>query len=230
MILLMRPRMLVVLFAAGILAACAERTPTRAPTEPGTPTRAQAPAAGAKAVFAAGCFWCVEEAFEAVEGVREVRSGYTGGNVPNPSYREVTTGRTGHYEAVEVTYDPNVVDYATLLSVFWRNVDPTDDGGQFCDRGSSYLGAIFPVDDAQRALAEASRAALVDDPEAPKPIVTPILDGAPFYLAEDYHQDYYRKNPIRYRYYKGACGRSDRLEAVWGDYRPGSVLADGASG
>ena len=223
------PRALAALAAAGLLAACAESAPTRTTSEAPAPAAAEAEMEGAKAVFAAGCFWCVEEAFEAVDGVRAVVSGYTGGDVPNPSYREVTTGRTGHYEAVEVTYDPNVVDYATLLSVFWRNVDPTDDGGQFCDRGSSYRGAVFPLDDAQRALAEASRAALLNDPDAPKPIVTPILDGAPFYLAEDYHQGYYEKNPIRYRYYKGACGRVERLETVWGDYRPGRVLVDGAS-
>jgi len=223
------PRALAALAAAGLLAACAESAPTRTTDEAPAPAAAEAEMEGAKAVFAAGCFWCVEEAFEAVDGVRAVVSGYTGGDVPNPSYREVTTGRTGHYEAVEVTYDPSVVDYATLLSVFWRNVDPTDDGGQFCDRGSSYRGAVFPLDDAQRALAEASRAALVNDPDAPKPIVTPILDGAPFYLAGDYPRGYSGKNPIRYRYDKGACGRVERLETVWGNYRPGRVLVDGAS-
>ena len=180
------------------------------------------------AIFAGGCFWCVESDFDKVDGVVETISGYTGGTSLDPTYRNHTAG--GHREAVKITFDPDVVSYEELVEYYFHHIDPIDMGGQFCDRGSSYLGAIFPVDDAQRALAEASRAALVDDPEAPKPIVTPILDGAPFYLAEHFHQDYYRKNPIRYRYYKGACGRSDRLEAVWGDYLPGSVLADGASG
>ena len=128
----------------------------------------------------------------------------------------MSSGRTGHYEAVAVHYDPAVVSYEALLEVFWRNVDPTDDGGQFCDRGSSYLGAIFVDGAAQRTAAEASLQALLEDPDAPRPIVTPVLDAAPFYAAEDYHQDYYLKNPLRYRYYKSACGRAARLEEVWG--------------
>lgn len=213
-----RPLSLLLLVALAALTGCegargqpeAEAAAAEAPVE----------AAGARAVFAAGCFWCVEEAFEKVAGVAEVRSGYTGGTVANPGYRQVTAGGTGHYEAVEVQFDPAVVSYAELLAVYWRNVDPTDDGGQFCDRGPSYRGAIFPLDAAQRRAAEASKAALQADAAAPSPIVTPIVDATAFYLAEDYHQDYYTKNPLRYGYYKAACGRVDRLDAVWGEYQP----------
>jgi peptide-methionine (S)-S-oxide reductase len=199
------------------LAACGDARGDAASASAAEPAEVRAEG---RALFAAGCFWCVEEAFEKVAGVAEVISGYTGGDVENPSYRQVTTGRTGHYEAVEVRFDPAEVSYAELLAVYWRNVDPTDDGGQFCDRGSSYRGAIFPVDAAQRRAAEASKAALEADAAAPSPIVTPIIDPSPFYAAEDYHQDYYRKNPLRYGYYKAACGRERRLDEVWGNYRP----------
>jgi len=169
-----------------------------------------------RAIFAAGCFWCVEQAFDGVDGVVSTVSGYTGGSVPAPSYRQVTAGNTGHYEALEVRFDPARVSYEDLLAVFWRNVDPTDEDGQFCDRGSSYRGAIFALDDAQRRAAQASKEALMADPDAPGPIVTPVVDAAPFYDAEDYHQDYYLKNPLRYRYYKTSCGRAARLEELWG--------------
>lgn len=173
-------------------------------------------AAESRAIFAAGCFWCVEEAFDAVEGVTATRSGYVGGHVADPSYEQVTAGGTGHAEAVEVRFDPGQVDYRTLLEVFWRNVDPTDPGGQFCDRGDSYRSGIFPVDDSQERLARASRQALEDDPEAPSPIVTEITRAERFWPAEDYHQNYHRKNPLRYRFYKASCGRTDRLEQLWG--------------
>jgi peptide-methionine (S)-S-oxide reductase len=169
------------------------------------------------AIFAAGCFWCVEEAFDGVPGVLETTSGYTGGTVVNPTYRQVTRGNTGHLEALKVRFDPAEVSYAELLEVFWRNVDPFDDGGQFCDRGSSYLSAIFVKDEAQRAAAEASRARLASDPRAPGTLVTPIREAAPFYAAEDYHQDYHRKNPWRYKYYKNGCGRPARLRELWGE-------------
>lgn len=169
------------------------------------------------AIFAAGCFWCVEEAFDGVPGVLETTSGYTGGTVVNPTYRQVTRGNTGHVEALEVRFDPAEVSYAELLEVFWRNVDPFDDGGQFCDRGSSYLSAIFVKDEAQRTAAEASRARLASDPRAPGTLVTPIREAAPFYAAEDYHQDYHRKNPWRYKYYKNGCGRPARLRQLWGE-------------
>lgn len=212
-------RVLFCLGAAFLLAACGD---AQGRADSSASPMADAPDAGGVAIFAAGCFWCVEEAFEKVTGVEEVISGYTGGQVENPSYRQVTTGRTGHYEAVEVRFDPEVVSYEALLAVYWRNVDPTDDGGQFCDRGPSYRGAIFPLDAAQRRAAEASKAALEADASAPSPIVTPVIDASPFYPAEDYHQGYYEKNPLRYGYYKAACGRVKRLDEVWGDYVPGA--------
>ena len=167
------------------------------------------------ATFAGGCFWCVEQAFDEVEGVVRTTSGFTGGHVKDPGYRQVTAGGTGHYEAVEVAYDPRRVDYAALLDVFWRNIDPTDAGGQFCDRGDSYRTAVFVHGPDQRAAAEAAKRALEarrDDLE----IVTPILDAGPFYPAEDGHQDYHEKNPVRYKYYKWNCGRQQRLDALWG--------------
>jgi peptide-methionine (S)-S-oxide reductase len=169
------------------------------------------------AVFAGGCFWCVEEAFDEVEGVLATTSGYTGGDVENPSYEQVSAGGTGHYEAVRVRYDPERVSYDTLLEAFWHNIDPTDPDGQFCDQGSSYRSAIFWRTPAQREQAEASKAALEQDPEAPSPVATEILRAGAFYEAEGYHQDYYRKNPLRYRFYKTACGRKSRLEELWGE-------------
>ena len=214
---LILPRALLALLFALAVAACGPANPSRTEAPALAPLAGgQGEAAAARAVFAAGCFWCVEQAFDGVEGVLATVSGYTGGHVPDPGYRAVTSGRTGHFEALEVSYDPQVVSYETLLATFWRNVDPTDDGGQFCDRGSSYRGAIFALDEDQRRSAEASRQALIDDPDAPAPIVTPVLPGAPFYAAEDYHQNYYQKNPLRYGYYKNACGRVARLAEVWG--------------
>jgi len=173
-------------------------------------------AAESRAIFAAGCFWCVEEAFDAVEGVTATTSGYVGGHVANPSYEEVTAGGTGHTEAVDVRFDPQRVDYRALLDVFWHNVDPTDPGGQFCDRGDSYRSGIFPLDAEQERLAQASRQELKDDPQAPSPIVTEITRADRFWPAESHHQDYYQKNPLRYRFYKYRCGRTDRLEELWG--------------
>lgn len=169
------------------------------------------------AVFAGGCFWCVEEAFDEVEGVLATTSGYTGGDVENPSYEQVSAGGTGHYEAVRVRYDPEQVSYDTLLEAFWHNIDPTDPDGQFCDQGSSYRSAVFWRTPAQREQAEASKAALAQDPDAPSPVTTAILRAGAFYEAEAYHQDYYRKNPLRYRFYKTACGRLGRLEELWGE-------------
>ena len=169
-----------------------------------------------KAVFAGGCFWCVESDFDKVPGVVSTVSGYTGGKTKDPTYRQVTAGGTGHYEAVEITYDPAKVSYEMLLAAFWRSVDPTDDGGQFCDRGQSYATAVFVADDKERALAAASKKAaqkLLD-----KPIVTPILAAAPFYEAEGYHQDYYKNNPFRYRYYRFSCGRDRTVKELWGEH------------
>ncbi len=169
------------------------------------------------AIFAAGCFWCVEQAFDEVPGVLVTTSGYIGGSVADPTYRQVSAGRTGHTEALEVRFDPAQVSYQRLLEVYWHNVDPTDAGGQFCDRGSQYRSGIFYVDEEQRGLAEASKQALQADPDAPKPIVSEITQASTFYPAEDYHQDYHQKNPLRYSYYKNACGRADRLAELWGE-------------
>ncbi len=166
------------------------------------------------AVFAGGCFWCVEADYDKVPGVLDTVSGYTGGTVENPSYKQVTYGDTGHYEAVEVTYDPDRVSYEQLVDIFWRTVDPTDAGGQFCDRGDSYRTAVF-VDEGQRQAAEASKA----EAEAAlgQEIVTPLLEAGTFWPAEDYHQNYYEKNPLQYKYYRWRCGRDARVEELWGD-------------
>jgi peptide-methionine (S)-S-oxide reductase len=170
----------------------------------------------AKATFAGGCFWCVEEAFENVPGVSSVTSGYTGGQVPNPSYEQVSAGKTGHTEAVEVLYDPDKVSYSQLLEVFWRNVDPITPNAQFCDRGAQYRAGIFYHSEEQKNLAEASKQVLVNSQRFNKPIVTEITMASTFYPAEEYHQDYYKKNPLRYKFYKHNCGRAQRLEELWG--------------
>jgi len=170
----------------------------------------------ATAVFAGGCFWCMEPPFEALAGVLSVTSGYTGGHVANPSYEQVSEGGTGHRESVRVEYDPARVSYSQLLDVFWHNVDPLDGGGQFCDRGSQYQSVIFVADAEQRRLTEASKRTLEESKRFSQPIATQILAASAFYPAEEYHQDYSRKNPLRYRYYRYGCGRDARLEAVWG--------------
>lgn len=171
----------------------------------------------AAATFAGGCFWCVEADFDKVPGVVRTVSGYTGGHLKDPTYRQVSAGGTGHREAVRILYDPEKVSYEELLGVFWRNVDPTDDGGQFCDRGPSYETAIFANSPEQRRLAEASKRKLEDSGALDKPVVTPIETAGEFYPAEEYHQDYYKKNPIRYKFYRYSCGRDARLEELWGD-------------
>lgn len=178
---------------------------------------APALAATEKATFAGGCFWCMEPPFDDLDGVIATVSGYMGGSVPNPTYEQVSRGGTGHAEVLQVTYDPARLTYQQLLDVYWRNVDPHDGGGQFCDRGSQYRSAIFVHSAEQRRLAEASRARLAG--QLDRPVVTTIDDATVFYRAEDYHQDYYRKNPLRYRYYKWSCGRENRLDAVWGNLR-----------
>lgn len=170
----------------------------------------------AKATFAGGCFWCVEEAFEKVSGVISATSGYTGGNADNPTYKQVTSGQTGHTEAVEVIYDPAQITYEQLLDVFWRNIDPTVVDRQFCDFGNQYRTAIFVHDDEQMRLAETSKRALQESKPFADPIVTPIVAASTFYPAEDYHQDYYKRNPVRYKFYKWNCGRAQRLEELWG--------------
>ena len=167
------------------------------------------------AVFAGGCFWCTESDFEKVPGVLEVISGYTGGQVANPTYEQVSAGKTGHVEAVKVVYDEEKVSYAQLLDVFWRHVDPTDPGGQFVDRGRQYLSAIFYADDRQRQMAEASKQRLIASGQFERPIATEILPLGEFYEAEPYHQDYYKKNPIRYKWYRSGSGRDQFLENAW---------------
>lgn len=169
----------------------------------------------ATAIFAGGCFWCMEPPYDKLAGVLSTTSGYTGGPEPNPSYEQVSSGRTGHAEAMKVVYDPSRVTYEELLRTFWRNVNPLDAGGQFCDRGSQYRSAIFPQTPAQRDAAERSLAMVQKALDAD--VKTRIEDAAPFYAAEDYHQDYYEKNPLRYKFYRWNCGRDDRLEDVWGD-------------
>jgi peptide-methionine (S)-S-oxide reductase len=169
----------------------------------------------AQATFAGGCFWCMEKPFDGLPGVVSTTAGYTGGTLANPSYRQVSSGITGHAESVRVEYDPQQVSYETLLDVFWHNVDPLDAGGQFCDRGSQYRSSIFFHDEQQRQLAEQSKQAL--EKSGLQPITTQIVAAGPFYPAEDYHQNYYQTHTARYRFYRFACGRDQRLSAVWGD-------------
>ncbi|HUQ73443.1 MAG TPA: peptide-methionine (S)-S-oxide reductase MsrA [Burkholderiales bacterium] len=172
-----------------------------------------------KATFAAGCFWCSEEAFEHVPGVVEAVSGYTGGKVKNPSYEQVSSGRTGHTEAVLVTFDPAKVSYEKLLEVFWLNHDPTVKDRQFCDSGSQYRPEIFYHSPEQKRLAEASKAKWEKDKPFRQPILTPITQATDFYPAEDYHQDYYKKNALQYKFYVTGCGRYARLDTLWGELR-----------
>lgn len=174
------------------------------------------PASAARAVLAGGCFWCMESDFEKLEGVTDVVSGFTGGSHPDPTY---TGAHDGHYEAVEITYDPEIIDFQGILDHFWVNHDPFDDGGQFCDRGHEYLAAIFVANDEERALAEKSKravAAMFPD----LTVVTPILDQSTFFPIkgkESYHQDFYKKSPVRYNYYRWGCGRDRHLKSIWGD-------------
>jgi peptide-methionine (S)-S-oxide reductase len=169
-----------------------------------------------RAIFAGGCFWCVESDFDKVEGVVSTTSGYTGGTVAHPSYSQVSEQRTGHAEAVEVVFDPARISYEKLVEHFWRTIDPTTRNAQFCDHGTPYRTAIFAVDERQLRIAQASRDALAKSKPFKEPIVTEVLRAGPFYPAEDYHQDYYRKNPLRYQYYRAACGRDARLKQLWG--------------
>ena len=175
-----------------------------------------APKGEATATFAGGCFWCVESDFDTVPGVLRTISGYTGGTLIDPTYKQVTAGGTGHLEAVRIFFDPKKVSYGTLLEIFWRSVDPTDDGGQFCDRGESYETAIFANSADQKRLAEASKQKLQASGVLKRPIVTPIETAGPFYPAEDYHQDFYKKSSLRYRIYRYGCGRDARVRKLWG--------------
>ena len=188
-------------FAAAVLAASPQ------PVPPGQ----------AVAIFAGGCFWCMEPPFDKLPGVTATISGYTGGRTANPTYEQVSSGSTGHAEAVQVIYDPKKVSYEKLLEVFWVNIDPTVKDRQFCDGGNQYRTGIFYSSDAQRKAAEASKAAIEKSKPFKEPIVTPIEMAGAFYPAEDYHQDYYMKNPVRYKFYRNGCGRDARLSQLWGD-------------
>ena len=167
------------------------------------------------AVFAGGCFWCMEPPFDELSGVLSTVSGYAGGHVSNPTYEQVTAGGTGHREAIQIVYDTTRIGYDELLEVFWRNVDPLDDGGQFCDRGFSYTTAIFVRDDGKAEKAEVSKDRIQE--RFDRPVVTPVVRDFEFYPAEDYHQNYYQEHSIRYKFYRWSCGRDDRLEELWGE-------------
>ena len=199
---------LLALLFAGLGTAAIAQAPARAVTPVAAPT--------AVATFAGGCFWCVEADFDKVPGVLSTTSGYTGGAVANPSYEQVSAKATGHAEVVRIVFDPAQVSYDTLLGKFWRSIDPTTKDRQFCDAGSPYRTAIYTHDAAQAAAAKASLAALEKSKPFKEPIVTTIEPAGAFYPAEDYHQDYYRKNPVRYAYYRASCGRDLRLQQLWG--------------
>lgn len=168
------------------------------------------------AIFAGGCFWCMEHPFDEIAGVISVTAGYTGGTKANPTYEEVSSGTTGHAESVQVVYDPAKVSYQKLVDVFWRNIDPLTANAQFCDHGTQYRSAIFYLDDEQKRIAEASKEALAKSGRFDKPIVTQIVAASTFWPAEDYHQHYYKTNPVRYKFYRYNCGRDQRLEQLWG--------------
>lgn len=170
-------------------------------------------APSAEAIFAGGCFWCMEPPFDKTSGVLSTTSGYTGGKKSNPTYQDVSAGKSGHIEALKVVYDPSKVSYSQLLKIFWKNIDPVDGGGQFCDRGPQYQSAIFYLNEEQRKEAASSKAEVEKKITSVK---TELLAAQVFYPAEDYHQDYYQKNPLRYKYYRFSCGRDKRLEKVWG--------------
>ncbi len=205
------------------IGACAQGAPSAPPAKPvpaakAVPVGRSSPApALEKATFAGGCFWCLETAFEGLPGVTTVISGYTDGPKQNPTYEQVSSGGTGHAESVQIMYDPRKVTYAALLDLFWRNIDPTQSNGQFCDIGTQYRSGIYYHDATQKRLAEASKRALETTPQRfKKPIVTGIVAATRFWPAEDYHQDYYRKDPERYESYRAGCGRDRRLTELWG--------------
>jgi peptide-methionine (S)-S-oxide reductase len=207
-------RTLLLFLAAAMLTGFALTGHTQAP-KPAVAQAASNPAY-AKATFAGGCFWCMEPPYDKLAGVISTTSGYTGGQKPNPTYEEVSSGRTGHTEAVQVVYDPKKVSYEKLLDVFWHNIDPTVKDQQFCDIGSQYRSGIFYHDDEQKRLAEASKAALDKSKPFKALIVTEITRVGEFYPAEEYHQDFYLKNPVRYKFYRNGCGRDARLQQLWG--------------
>jgi peptide-methionine (S)-S-oxide reductase len=211
-------RCLLAALVLAVLTACSPQKPALpVASAPVAPQAVVATGPTAKAVFAGGCFWCVESDFDKVPGVLSTTSGYTGGKTENPSYQEVSSHTTGHAEAVEIVFDTSRVSYETLVEHFWRTIDPTTKDRQFCDVGSPYRTAIFAQDDAQMQIAKASRAALEKSKPFDAPIVTEVVKADTFYPAEEYHQDYYIKNPVRYSYYRNGCGRDARLKQLWGD-------------
>jgi peptide-methionine (S)-S-oxide reductase len=206
---MMRPEVLLGLIAWGLFTVA----PVANPRAGGGQT---SDARYEKATFAGGCFWCMEGPFDELPGVISTVSGYTGGRTKNPTYEQVTTGGTGHAEAVEVVFDPSKITYARLLDVFWKNIDPITPNRQFCDVGTQYRSAIYYHNEEQKRLAESSKKALESSGRFRQPIVTEIEAASAFYRAEEYHQDYYKKNPIRFKFYKYQCGRDKRLEELWG--------------
>jgi len=207
-------RLLTLLWIAILVLAAPGLSAAQAQPKPG------AKAASAKATFAGGCFWRMEEAFDKVPGVLSTLSGYMGGQVKNPTYEQVSTAQTGHAEVVQVEFDPAKTSYEKLVEIFWRNIDPTQRDAQFCDHGPQYRSGIFYHDEEQKRIAEASRAALRKNKPFRGEIVTEVTKAPEFYPAEGYHQDYYLKNPVRYKFYKTGCGREARLQQLWG--KPGS--------
>jgi peptide-methionine (S)-S-oxide reductase len=201
-----------ILVLGGLLAAC-EPTAAQAPQPQASAQAVENPGV---AIFAGGCFWCTEADFDKVPGVLETTSGYIGGHVDNPTYEQVSAGNSGHIEAVRVRFDPSKTSYAQLLEAFWPTIDPITANAQFCDRGPQYRSAIFFGNAEEQQLAEASKVALEKSARLPAPVVTEILATSTFYPAEDYHQDYYQRNPLRYTYYRNGCGRDQRLEQLWG--------------
>jgi methionine-S-sulfoxide reductase len=203
--------LLCLLIAVGLLAAMEKKTETAG----------RAAVTTERAIFAGGCFWCMEHPFEKLPGVLSVTSGYTAGSKENPTYRQVSAGGTGHTEAVEIVFDPARISYRQLLEVFWMQIDPTDAGGQFVDRGSQYRSGIYFLDAKQQHLAEESKQQLAASGRFTAPLVTEIVPAGIFYPAEDYHQDYYKKNPVRYKYYRYGSGRDRYLDKIWGEDREG---------
>jgi len=204
------------LLAAVVTAGIALDKLASADATPDSITTLEKPVTIKTALFAGGCFWCIESDFEKLDGVVSVESGYTGGEALTADYKTVTYSETGHFEAVEVSYDPTKVSYSELLEYFWRHIDPTDPTGQFCDKGSSYRSGIFYGNSEEQGIVEASLAALNNSKPFEEDIVTTISKAKPFYRAEEYHQDYYKKNPVRYSLYRRGCGRDKRVKQLWG--------------
>jgi peptide-methionine (S)-S-oxide reductase len=215
---------LALVFAALVLTASATACRGSGDKTTSTPaTSVEVSGPTAHAYLSGGCFWCVEKAFEGVPGIKAVISGYTGGKEKNPTYEQVSSGQTGHYEAVDVVYDPTRISYEKVLDIFWRNIDPMQQDGQFCDLGSQYRSAIFHRDSTEERIARNSKRALEASGKMKQPLATAILPAGPFWPAEDYHQDFWKKNPVRYQAYSMACRRDQRLDQIWGkEARPGT--------